>query len=66
MSLFFIRNTYALDKGREYYEKTGNVVWEIQTTEKVVALTFDDGPHPEYTEQILNLMDQYGAKGTFF
>ena len=66
MSLFFIRNTYALDKGREYYEKTGNVVWEIQTTKKVVALTFDDGPHPEYTEQILNLMDQYGAKGTFF
>ena len=66
MSLFFTRNPHALNKGREYYEETGHVVWEIQTAEKVVALTFDDGPHPKYTEQILDLMDQYGAKGTFF
>ena len=44
----------------------GYILWEIQTKEKVVALTFDDGPHPEYTEQILNLLEQYGAKGTFF
>ena len=66
VSSFFVNTTHATDKGREYYEKTGKVVWEIQTTEKVVALTFDDGPHPIYTEQILNLMDQYGAKGTFF
>lgn len=34
--------------------------------EKTVALTFDDGPHPVYTEEILELLDLYGIKATFF
>lgn len=33
---------------------------------KKVAITFDDGPHPEYTPAILNLLNQYEAKATFF
>lgn len=33
---------------------------------KVVALTFDDGPHPTYTKQILDVLDRYNAPGTFF
>ena len=32
---------------------------------KVIALTFDDGPGP-YTAQLLDILDQYGAKATFF
>lgn len=32
----------------------------------MVALTFDDGPHGVYTEQLLELLDRYQAKGTFF
>lgn len=31
-----------------------------------VALTFDDGPHPEYTPQVLQLLKQFNAKATFF
>jgi peptidoglycan/xylan/chitin deacetylase (PgdA/CDA1 family) len=31
-----------------------------------VALTFDDGPSPRYTPQILALLKQYQARGTFF
>lgn len=31
-----------------------------------VALTFDDGPHPTYTEQILDILDDHDAKATFF
>ena len=31
-----------------------------------VALTFDDGPHPDMTPFILNLLDRYGMKATFF
>ncbi len=38
----------------------------ISTEEKVVALTFDDGPHPRYTDEILDLLAEYGAKATFF
>lgn len=31
-----------------------------------IALTFDDGPHPSNTREILNILDKYGAKATFF
>jgi peptidoglycan-N-acetylglucosamine deacetylase len=31
-----------------------------------VLLTFDDGPHPEVTPRLLDLLDEYGAKGLFF
>lgn len=64
--IFYQINKTSAQKGRQYYEDLGYIVWEIQTKEKVVALTFDDGPHPKYTEQILNLLEQYDAKGTFF
>ena len=44
----------------------GEAVWDITTTEKVIALTFDDGPNPEATEKILNLLEEYKASATFF
>jgi peptidoglycan/xylan/chitin deacetylase (PgdA/CDA1 family) len=31
-----------------------------------ISLTFDDGPHPEYTPQVLDRLQTYGWKGTFF
>lgn len=31
-----------------------------------VALTFDDGPNPTWTPQILDILDRYGVKATFF
>ena len=34
--------------------------------EKVVYLTFDDGPSPKYTEQLLDILDEYDVKATFF
>ncbi|MGD0869007.1 MAG: polysaccharide deacetylase family protein [Bryobacteraceae bacterium] len=33
---------------------------------RTVALTFDDGPHPKYTEQILALLRKYGIRACFF
>jgi peptidoglycan/xylan/chitin deacetylase (PgdA/CDA1 family) len=33
---------------------------------KYVVLTFDDGPHVEYTPKVLDILAQYGAKATFF
>lgn len=42
------------------------VVWNVQTDQKLIALTFDDGPNPVYTPQILDLLREYQAKGTFF
>lgn len=43
-----------------------SLVWEIETTEKVVYLTFDDGPIPDVTEQVLDILKDHNAKATFF
>lgn len=45
---------------------TGDPIRHVKTSEKVVALTFDDGPDEPYTEQILQVLDKYGVKATFF
>jgi peptidoglycan/xylan/chitin deacetylase (PgdA/CDA1 family) len=41
-------------------------VWAGAPAEKAVALTFDDGPSPKFTPQILALLKHYEAHGTFF
>lgn len=41
-------------------------VRSVVTTERVAALTFDDGPHPEHTPRLLDVLAMYGAKATFF
>ena len=38
----------------------------LPASTKYIALTFDDGPHPVYTDRIVDTLEQYGAKGTFF
>jgi peptidoglycan-N-acetylglucosamine deacetylase len=44
----------------------GKVIDRINSTDKVVALTFDDGPNGKYTEEVLNILDREGIKATFF
>ena len=41
-------------------------ITRVDTQRPAIALTFDDGPHPEYTPQILDLLTEHGAKATFF
>ena len=43
-----------------------SLVWNIKTTEKVIYLTFDDGPTPEITDWVINTLDTFDAKATFF
>ncbi|MCF8369900.1 MAG: polysaccharide deacetylase family protein [Bacteroidales bacterium] len=43
-----------------------SLVWDISTNENIVFLTFDDGPDPEVTPQVLELLDKFKAKATFF
>ena len=42
------------------------VTWRIESSSKVVFLTFDDGPIPECTPQVLDILAQYNANATFF
>ena len=44
----------------------GAHVDRVDTTRKVVALTFDDGPSSEYVNQILAGLGRYGVRATFF
>lgn len=41
-------------------------VWDFSSKDKVLYLTFDDGPTPEITQWVLNTLNQYKAKATFF
>jgi peptidoglycan/xylan/chitin deacetylase (PgdA/CDA1 family) len=43
-----------------------NYIWDIPTKEKVIYLTFDDGPTPIITNWTLDMLDKYNAKATFF
>ena len=43
-----------------------NYVWDIPGSEKVIYLTFDDGPTPEITEWTLDTLAYFDAKATFF
>ncbi|WP_299364941.1 polysaccharide deacetylase family protein [Winogradskyella sp.] len=43
-----------------------NFVWNINTSNKELYLTFDDGPTPEITEWVLQTLKAYNAKATFF
>lgn len=59
---------------KKYFVKTpyllklifNNWVWSFSKKEKVIYLTFDDGPTPEITEWTLNELQKYNAKATFF
>jgi len=46
----------------------GQIVHQVSLTggEKLIALTFDDGPWPETTEQILDILQQANIRATFF
>ncbi|THF79600.1 polysaccharide deacetylase family protein [Cohnella fermenti] len=57
---------YPQTNSRKHYESRGEIVWEVPMDEKLIALTFDDGPDPKTTERILDLLAKYEAKATFF
>jgi peptidoglycan/xylan/chitin deacetylase (PgdA/CDA1 family) len=53
-----------------YFTPTAQVFGQtydrVASSQKTVALTFDDGPNEPYTSQILDILDSYGVKATFF
>ncbi|MGK5678123.1 polysaccharide deacetylase family protein [Actinoplanes sp. URMC 104] len=44
----------------------GDVLWYVETRAPVFALTFDDGPHPVTTPQLLDVLRRHRAHATFF
>ena len=43
-----------------------NYIWDVPNGENKIYLTFDDGPTPEITEWVLEELQKYNAKATFF
>lgn len=43
-----------------------SLIWNVPNQEKRIFLTFDDGPIPELTEWVLQTLDQFQVKATFF
>ncbi len=42
------------------------LLWNVPVTDNVLYLTFDDGPHPDVTPKVLNILSQFDAKACFF
>jgi peptidoglycan-N-acetylglucosamine deacetylase len=57
---------YFVKKPRWLRRLYGDCLWEINTNEKILYLTFDDGPHPEETPFVLQQLRKFNAKATFF
>lgn len=57
---YFVKTPWWLKKLYPSY------IWNIKTNEKVIYLTFDDGPHPIATPFVLDALKKYNAKATFF
>lgn len=41
-------------------------LWAGNSRDQAIALTFDDGPHPVYTPQLLDVLDRYAIPASFF
>lgn len=57
---YFIKTPWWIKKLFSSY------TWSVDTKEKIVYLTFDDGPHPVATSFVLDELKKYNAKATFF
>ena len=59
---FFLTITAVMPDNHFY----GPAFSEVKTSQKVVALTFDDGPYPPCTDQVLDILREYKVPATFF
>ena len=56
---------FQISKAR-CFQLVGDVTCRVETDRKIVALSLDDGPTPEGVDAVLPVLDQFGAKATFF
>ena len=57
---YFVKTPWLLKK---FYP---SCIWDIPSEEKIIYLTFDDGPHAVATPLVLDELKKYNAKATFF
>jgi peptidoglycan-N-acetylglucosamine deacetylase len=57
---YFVKTPWWIKKIYPFY------TWSVPTKEKVLYLTFDDGPHPDATPFVLRELKKFDALATFF
>jgi len=57
---------HAFSPERLGQKLTERVLWKVDTDRPVIALTFDDGPHPDITPRILAILGRENVPATFF
>ena len=58
-TILFCLNVASINTNKPVYSSG-------EKEDKKIAITFDDGPHPRITPEILKILDKYGVKATFF
>ncbi|WP_020390953.1 polysaccharide deacetylase family protein [Kribbella catacumbae] len=66
LSLVLAAGLSAAAKPDQQAVHTATMAPQAATASKYVYLTFDDGPHPQYTAQVLAILRKYGVRATFF
>ncbi len=61
-----IRSTINTSTARLASMYWTDCLWRVETNENSLFLTFDDGPDPETTPQLLKVLKEFGAKASFF
>ncbi|MEO0867201.1 MAG: polysaccharide deacetylase family protein [Cyanobacteria bacterium J06642_11] len=65
-SVFLIRYALKWLATSYKFQLFGKMIARVDTQEKVLALTYDDGPNPPYTDSLLDVLSEFDAKATFF
>ncbi len=60
--IFFVISSIFLISAKE----SDDVIKSVNNDEMKIALSFDDGPHSMYTQEILSVLREYNIKATFF
>jgi peptidoglycan/xylan/chitin deacetylase (PgdA/CDA1 family) len=63
LTVLVVQPPFALDAVARLFP---GIVWQVETTRPLAAITFDDGPDPRYTPPILDMLARERAKATFF
>lgn len=66
LSLYLLESTAVTGSFDLVYSFYGTTVTHNFAAGKNVALTFDDGPYPPYTDELLKILEQRQVKATFF
>lgn len=61
--VFLARVAEAQENSAKWKSRT---VWRVNNGQKLIALTFDDGPKPEFSQKLVDILDRYAVKATFF